>query len=869
MQLKTIQIAILFFALISPAIAWAQNNADNPLNKIIELKRTEGQPLQFLQDMEQIDGIDFSYNESILPKNTIQIDAKKTSVENYLEQIFNETDIKFRVIGKLIVIYSENKDNNGTINGKIKSAQDGEYLPNATIYIKELKTGVTANRYGFYSITVPRGSYTFIYSFVGFHSYEKTLDVNGNETINIELQENVEQLEEVVILSKKDNEQIVSSQMSNHNLKIQQIRSIPTLGGEADVLKSIQFLPGIQSANEGTTGFSVRGGSYDQNLILLDEAPVYNPAHSVGLFSVFNPDVIKDIQVYKGGIPARYGGRLSSVVDIKMKEGNEKKFSMAGSIGAVSSRLTLESPIGKKVTFLLSGRYGYVGQTAGNLAKWVNIESYDQNAEVNFYDLNAKVGFKLSDKDRIYLSAYAGSDHFKNDIVFADNTLDWGNQTATFRWNRSFGPKLFANLTLIHSDFDYDYIENHDIRNYKWMADFKQNGAKVDFDYFMSPRHELNFGLSITDHDFAPGSITPNDENSLIQPFELENKNALESAFYISHEYHVTDQWLLNYGVRISDLRNIGAGTKYFFDEDGETLIGTETFAKGELMNQYFRWAPRLSTTFRFNDSNSLKASYNKTYQYLHLVSNSSVGLPTDVWLPVDNNIKPRSADQVALGYFKNVRDDKMSISVEAYYKQFDNVIDYKNNAELFLNNNIETQIKTGTGKAYGVELLAEKKSGRLTGWISYTLSKVTHDIEEINGGKTYSPRYDKRHNLSLVASYDLTKKWSLSGNFSYISGGGITVPLGFYNSAGRAYNYYSERNAYQLPAFHQLDLAATYKRKVTGKWQDEITVGITNVYNRKNNFSLYVEHQENARSRVLKSYLFGLMPSVNYSFKF
>ena len=866
--MKKICIYSILLILILPCRTNAQQNKDM-LDWEVEIERTEGTILEFLRDLKKLENLSLSYDERNIPSKRVSIEQGKTSVRRLLELLFKGSGIQFKSLGKQIVIYPKDPPEKATINGKIKSAADGEYLPGATVYIRELQTGVAANAYGFYSITVPPGAYTLVYSFVGYQANELTVNIVANLSMDIELSEGLERLDEVVVLAEKANENIINSQVSSHRIEMQQIRSMPVLGGEVDLLKGIQFLPGIQSANEGTTGFSVRGGSYDQNLILLDEALVYNPSHAVGIFSVFNPDVIKDVQVYKGGIPARYGGRLSSVVDIKMKEGNDKALAITGSAGLVGSRLTVESPIGKNVSVLLSGRYGYVGQTARKLAEWANVDSYDQNAEIDFYDLNAKVNIKLSDKDHLYFSTYTGDDHFKNDVVFADNTLDWGNQTATVRWNRSFGPKLFGNLTFVYSDFDYAYIENNDIRNYKWTANFKQKGAKLDFDYFISPKHELNFGLAVTDHDFAPGSIRPNNENSIIEPFDMDNRQAVESAVYLSHEHKISPRFLANYGIRVSGFHNIGAGTKYYFDDNRETLLRTEEFDEGEVLNENFRLAPRASLTYIIDDKNSVKASYNRTYQYLHLVTNSSVGLPTDVWLPVDNNIRPREADQVALGYFRNLQDNALRFSAETYYKRFNNVIDYKDNADLFLNNNVETQIRTGTGEAYGVEFLLEKRKGRWNGWTSYTLSRVTQQIDGVNQGKEYSPRYDKRHNLSLVVSYELNKKWQLAANFAYISGGGITVPLGFYNSAGRPYNYYSERNAYRLPAYHQLNISGTYKFRPKGKWQSELVLGITNVYDRRNYFSFYVNHQENARTRVFKSYLFGLMPSINYNFKF
>lgn len=864
---KLIFIQAMLCALFCCISVYAQEK--NPLEQQIELNLKKGSISTIIKELQKIEGINFSYNAKSIPDKEVQLTGSKLTLKEWLDQVFKGTDLTYRIMGDQIILYTSKPRSKATLNGKIKSIEDGEYLPGATIYIPELKTGVITNAYGFYSITLPAGVYTVNVSFVGFQTLVQTVDLSANQTLDMELEEDVQHLSEVVVNGEQENENIINTETSSHTMQLEKIKSMPALGGEADVLKGIQFLPGIQSANQGTTGFSVRGGSYDQNLILLDEATVFNPSHSVGLFSIFNPDVIKDIKVYKGGIPARYGGRLSSVVDIKMREGNDKKLSVTGSAGVVSSRLTVETPIGDKASVLVSGRYGYIGETAKSLARLAGVEDFDQNSEISFYDLNAKMNFKLSDKDRLYISTYIGDDHFKNDVVFADNTLDWSNKTATVRWNRSFGSKLFGNLTLVRSEFDYAYKENRDIRNYQWDANFKQSGAKLDFDYFLSPKHELHFGLDVKDHDFSPGRISPLNDESIIEQAELDSKNAIESSIYFSHDFRISPKLSVYYGLRATSFLNIGSGTKYFYADNQETVINTEEFSSGEIMNSEVGLEPRASLNYLLNNNNSIKLSYNRTFQFLHLVSNSSVGLPTDVWLPVDNNVKPRRADQIAIGYFQNFKDNTLKFSTEAYYKSMDNVIDYRDNAELFLNNNIETQIRTGKGEAYGLEFMLEKPKGRLTGWTSYTLSSITHKIDGINRNRTYSPRYDRRHNLSMVLNYELTKKWHFAANYSYISGGGITVPLGFYNTVGRPYNYYSDRNAYRLPAFHQLDFSAIRKFGINRKWKHEVALGVTNAYNRRNVFSLFVDHQENARSKVSKLFLFGAMPTLTYNFKF
>ncbi|MDN5200382.1 TonB-dependent receptor [Fulvivirgaceae bacterium BMA10] len=867
------RIIILLMCLVA-SITWLFAQNKDVLDTTIKLKRMNGTILEFLNELDEIGGINFSYDESSIPEKRVRFNKKEWKLKDLLQELFRQTDLEFRNInGQIILKKRKSSKSKVTINGTIKSASDGEHLLGAAIYVKELNIGTVTNAYGFYSLTLPSGDYTLVFSYIGHKKTERNVSLENDLKFDLELETSISELEEVVILDGKEKEHVENTEMSLHSVKINRIKATPMLAGESDVLKSIQYLPGIQSANEGTANFSVRGGSYDQNLILLDEAPVYNPSHSMGLFSTFNVDAIKDIKVYKGAIPVKYGGRLSSVVDIRMKEGNDKKFSINGGVGLIGSRLTVEGPIGEKVSYLVSGRYGYVGYAANQLAKLVEgfiprAKSLGTDSEIYFYDLNAKVNIKLNENNRVYFSTYTGDDHFFNDIIFEDNTLDWGNLTGTFRWNHIFSPKLFGNLTLIYSNFDYAYIINNDARDFKWSANFKQKGIKLDFDFYTSPKSTLNFGINLTDHDFMPGTIEPRSSNSVIEAFSLDTKKAIEAGTYISHELNFNQKLSLNYGLRLSTFHNIGAGTKYIYD-DNLILQSEEVFGKGEIINSFYGFEPRASVRYLLSAEASLKASYNRTYQYLHLVSNSTVGLPTDVWLPVDNNVKPRSADQIALGYFRNLKENEYEVSGEVYYKWINNVIDYKDNADIFLNQNIETQIRTGEGKAYGLELLVEKNKGRLTGWASYTLSKVERHVPGVNNDKTYSPRYDRRHNFSLVTSYQLNDKWQLSANYSFISGSGITVPQGVFNANNRPFNYYSDRNAFKLPSFHQLDLSAKLKGKNTGRWKSEWIFGVTNAYNRKNVFTFYVDHQENARTRVFKMFLFGLMPSITYNFKF
>lgn len=863
---------ILFVCLSLTVNLYAQHKSI--LESPIQLKRSSGTIGEFLTDLQQTHALNFSYDESILPSQKFSAHKTTWQLGNFLQKILQRAHLKFEYINGQIII--KKPDNSlVTLHGTITGKSDGEPLIGATVYVKELGIGTVTNAYGFYSLTFPPGKYTFWYSYIGHHRQKHSLHIEQNQALNIALVSSVDHLGEVTVkaTSEEDIESIEAVQMSAHTLEIAQIKSTPMLAGETDVLKSIQFLPGVQNGSEGTASFSVRGGAYDQNLILLDGAPVYNVSHALGFFSTFNVDALNHIQVYKGGIPAKYGGRLSSVVDIRMKEGNTQKFSLHGGIGLVGSRLNVEGPIGKNISYMLAGRYGYLGQMGNLASKYLkgaipSVGKFGENNEIDFYDLNAKINFKLNKRNKIYLSGFASNDHFFNELAFENNTLDWGNQTGTFRWNHLYNSRLFSNLTLIYSNFDYSYTTRNSIQDFKWQASQQQQAIKLDFDYFASPQHTFNFGLALHRHRFQPGSVHALSDSSSVQSLTLDTKKALETAIYISHQYQITSRWSLHYGLRFSTFHNLGDGTQYIYDSH-QQLLEEKSFTNNAFMHSYFRLAPRLSSRYLLSATTSIKASYNRTYQYLHLVSNSSIGLPTDVWLPVDNNISPRFADQVALGYFKEFRQRMYGLSAEVYHKWINEVIDYKDNANIFLNKSIETQIRTGTGKAYGLELLFEKKQGKFKGWVSYTLSKVERKIVGVNNDQTYSPRYDRRHNISLVLSHDLGKRWQISANYSFITGAGITISRGLFDfSHGYAFQYYSARNAFKLPDFHQLDIGIKLKSKQRKKWQGEWIFGVTNAYNRKNPITYYISGFS-SKEQVSQLYLFGLTPSINYNFKF
>lgn len=764
-----------------------------------------------------------------------------------------------------------------TLFGTVKS-ETGETLISANVYVNATKAGTISNNYGFYSLQLSEGSYELIFSFIGYKTVYKKIVISKDTELNVELFELTSQLDEVVVNADKNESTVKSIEISRQSIDIKAIKALPAFAGETDIVKALQLLPGVQSSNQGTTNMSIRGGSYDQNLVLLDEAPIYNPAHALSFFSVFNPDAIKDVQLYKGIYPPNYGGRVSSVIDIKMKEGNNKKLAVSGGIGLIASRLTVEAPIIKnKASFIVSGRYSYAGHTVnllGEVGGELGIQSlkkFQNKNELNFYDFNVKLNYKINSKNHIYLSMYSGQDHFYYYVLNDDNSMDWGNTTATFRWNKIYGAKLFSNLSVIFSQYDYSYIIKNDTRNFRWISDMQFYNLKYDFDYFLNDKHYFKFGTSLVFNTFSPGKIEPRDTSSITKPFGLDNKKAAELSLYISDKYKLNSTIGVDYGIRSTLFFNIGEASVYQYSQDMEVITDTVLYNSNEIVKSYHGFEPYLVFRFLLNSKASFKAGYSRKYQFQHLISNSTVGLPTDIWLPADSYIKPQKSDNYSIGYFQNFSDNNIEFSIETYYRNFFNVIDYKDNADLFLNPHIETQILSGTGKAYGIEFFIRRNTGRYKGFASYTLSKTTKKINGINNNETFSTPYDKRHNFSANINYKLNDKWSLSSVFSFISGGYATIPLGTFSHYGASFSYYSKRNEYEIPPYHSLDIALKYC-KITKKTAEyEWIFSINNIYNRKNVFSLFIKQDDGdlSQTKAYKMYLFGIFPSVSFNFKF
>ena len=754
--------------------------------------------------------------------------------------------------------------NKYTISGHITD-ESGEELIGATIYVKSLKTGTVTNAYGFYSLTIPKNSYQIIYSYVGYETQIKKVELNQNLRINIVLKEQSKTLNEVVITAERKDANVAKAEMSTMKIQAKEIKKIPAFMGEVDVIKAIQLMPGVQSASEGSSGFNVRGGGADQNLILLDEATVYNASHLMGFFSVFNNDAVKDVKLYKGDIPAAYGGRLSSLLDIRMKDGNNKKFQANGGIGTVSSRLTIESPIVKdKGSFILSGRRSYA-----DLMLMLSSDEDVRKNQLYFYDLNLKGNYKINDKDRIYLSWYMGRDVFDYDDLFG---FSWGNKTFTLRWNHLFSEKLFSNFSVILSDYDYEIGQNSEEQGFIWSSDLNDIKFKADYTYYPNTRNTIRFGVTGTMHHFNPGLAKGVGNQTMYNELKMPESNALEWAGYLSNEWKLNEKTTINIGLRGTIFQNMGKATVYNFDENYEKIDST-VYSSGEIYNTFWGLEPRVNFKYSINDRSSVKGNYSRTKQFIHLASNSTAGSPLDIWIPSGPNINPQIADQFAVGYFRNFYEDALETSIEAYYKNMDNQIDFRDHAELLLNPEIEGEFRTGYAWSYGLEFLIRKQTGKFTGWISYTLSKAERKITEINKGKVYPASYDKPHNIAIVASYDFSKKINAAANWVYSTGTPVTFPVGRYEYGNMIVPIYSDRNEYRLPDYHRLDLSVTYKFGVdkTRGLRSELNLSIYNVYNRKNTWMLLFSQDDEYPNITIaeKVYLFPILPSITYNFYF
>ena len=764
---------------------------------------------------------------------------------------------------------------NVTLSGYVSDLDSDESLIGVSVLLPELNTGTITNEYGFFSLTLPAGVYTVQIRYLGFETLTRELSLNEDVNENFELTPQAEILDEVIVEENIELLNVRNPQMSVNKLAINTIKKIPAVLGEVDVIKSITLLPGVTNAGEGASGFNVRGGAADQNLILLDEAILFNSSHLFGFFSVFNPDAIKDIQLYKGGIPASYGGRASSVLNIYQKEGNRKKFESQGGIGLISSRLLLEGPLKKeKSSFLIGGRSSYAHLFLPL------IESVDNN-KAYFYDLNTKMSYTLNDRNTIYLSGYFGRDVFDIDNLF---DLAYGNSVANFRWNHLFSNKLFSNLSLIYSD--YDYTLDFGLAEFDWNLGITNFNFKYDFKHYLNDKTKLEYGLNGIYYKFDPGFIQPTAESSPVQARKLENKFAFENAVYAGVSYQLSSKINLQAGLRLSNFLRLGQKMNTYANDNPLLYIessqiyeeaqptGSVTYSKGEVIKSFTYPEPRFSMAYQLDSDQSFKLSYNRMAQYLHLISNTNSPTPIDVWAPSGKYIDPQLLDQVAVGYFKIFDNNRYNLEVEAFYKTIQNRLDYIDGAELIANDAIEQILLTGQARAGGLEVLFRKNEGKLTGWIAYTLSRSeqqtpgrTPSEVGINYGNWYATPYDKTHDISITTNYDLNKRWNLNANFIYQTGQPITYPNAQYQFSGFSIPNFESRNSSRLPAYHRLDVSAVYSpKKRSGEW----VFGIYNFYNRKNAASIrFQENLETGRNEALRLTIFGIIPSVTYNFKF
>ncbi len=757
-----------------------------------------------------------------------------------------------------------------SISGYIKDVETGETLIGATVYIKELQTGTAANVYGFYSLTVPEGSYTLVYTFIGFDEVTKQIELTEDIKINLEMQESSSTLDEVVISSEGDRPNVKNVEMSVSKLDIKTIEKIPALLGEVDVIRSIQLLPGVSTVGEGSSGFNVRGGAIDQNLILLDEAPVYNSSHLFGFFSVFNPDAVSNVKLIKGGIPSTYGGRLSSILDVRMKEGNSKKFAGEGGVGVIFSRLALEGPIIKnKASFIVAARRSYIDILAKPFLK-----GDLKDSKFYFYDLTAKVNATLNDNNRLFLSGYFGRDVFGADFGF-----NWGNSTVTLRWNHVFNKKLFFNATAFYSNYDYRLEVGDDTEGFNWKSRIINYSIKPEFTWYANPNNTVKFGGQSLLYNFVPGTASFS-SGGVSNDISLPDKYALESSVYVSNEQKVGALITLQYGVRQSFYQYLGESVIYEFNdpEPGmrKMVTNIDSFEQWETINTYNNFEPRFSVKYQLNEVSSIKASYNRMAQYIHLISNTTASTPLDVWTPSTNNIKPQIADQVALGYFRNFgENDDYETSVETYHKWLQNQIDYIDGASLLLNPFLEGDLLNAKGRAYGVEFYVKKNTGKLNGWISYTLARTERKVDGINQGNWYANRFDKLHNFNIVGNYDFSKYVTFSASFVFSTGTPATFPTNRIELQGYIIPHNSEykRNNYRIPPYHRLDLSVTlYRKKENPKNESNWVFSLYNTYGRRNPFSIYFQQNEDnpqVTEAVRYSILGTVVVAATYNFKF
>jgi hypothetical protein len=763
-----------------------------------------------------------------------------------------------------------------TLSGYVRDAANGEALIGVNVLVKETRQGTVSNAYGFYSLSLPEGSYTIEFQYLGYDSQIEKRTLKGKQVLDVTLRETAVNLDEVVVTDRKITEKVTNMEMGVTQLTAKEIAKIPQLLGEVDLIRTLTLMPGVTTVGEGANGFNVRGGNIDQNLILFDNSPVFNSSHLFGFFSIFNGDAVKDVKLYKGGIPSKYGGRLSSVLDIRQKEGNDQRFSGTGGIGVLSTRLLFEGPIVKnKASWLVSGRRSY-----GDLFLQFSDDPDLNQSQLYFYDLNTKLNWKIDRNNTLFLSGYFGRDVFGVNNLFS---FDWGNLAGTLRWNHLWSDRLFSNTTISYSDYNYSLgTPPEDDFSFQWNSTIQNLIFQFDNTWYANVKNTVEYGIQATYMIFEPGTVT----GTITRV--LQNEYGLEVAPYISNEQEINENLRISYGLRYSTFLNLGGRTVKSYVDNGnpsdETIVDSTTFGRNEVIASFAGWdglEPRLSINYLLNDNNSVKLGYNRTRQYIHLISNTTASVPTDVWRPAGQFIQPGTANQISLGYFTTFPEAQLEFSVETYYKDLQNLVEYRDGAQLLFKDNIETELLTGRGRAYGLELLLERKSGRLTGFVGYTLSRSerlvedqTNPLESINNGEWYPANFDKLHDITVVLGYQISKQWSIGTNFAFQTGRPITYPNTRGEFEGIAYPLYNNRNGGRTPAYHRLDISVNYdfKQNPNKRWSHGLVFGAYNVYARRNPYSIFFRPSEAnpGLGEAVRLSIFGsIIPFVTYNFKF
>ena len=832
------------------------------------------QPLDaLLKSIEQQSGIHFSYN----PRK-ISIDQKVTysAAQKPLGEVMGEiselTSLSFEFVEGQIILKPSKKVTKeivrySTLSGFVTDADNGEALIGATIVIPSLQIGATTNVFGFYSLTIPAGTYEVATSFIGFEKSTEVIEVKNSLNSNVSMRVSASVLEEILILGT-DSKTIGEVQLSKTGLKPSTVSEKPSLFGEADAVKALESMPGVKMHSDGSTFYYVRGGDRDQNLILIDDAPIFNPSHLLGIFSTIIPDAVNDINMYKGSMPASIGGRLSSVMDVRTKKGNDQHFQSSGSIGLLSSKLSVEGPFKKdNSSYLLSGRVSRV--------KWISDLFNDNIEKFQFFDLTGKLNFKLDDANRLYFSFYTGSDNF----LATNNGIEWFNRTSTLRWNHLFNKRLFLNTTLAGGVYDY-FLHTDRSTKTKWNSHVSNVNLKADFSYFKNPNEEFTFGVNFGGYNFNPGNVS---RRGISVPPVTSIRNSSEAVLYGNHEVRFGDHWGLSYGLRFSSWSNQGESFEFVFDEN-RNPVDTLFFGKEAKYGRYGNVEPRLSLSYLINENRSIKASYSRNVQNIHLISNSiSPFTSFEVWLPSSINIKPQIANQVVLGYYQYFPSVGLGIEVESFYKKMFNQIDYEAHAETLLNPLLERELRFGEATAYGSEIQLKKEEGRIRGWLGYSYSRAKRNFAEINQGRTFNAFYDRPHQINFILSYDLSLRWNVGLNWNYSTGAPFSSPVSFYNINGLEVPFYGQKNNDRLPDYHRLDLSATHRlnRNAESKFRHDLSFSIYNFYGRKNalfinynktqdeagNFKTSLNLTDNS-SVISQFYLFQFTPSISYSFK-